>query len=241
MPLIRIAAVAIVEDHADLREELCFQLHHMGCQAETFENAQQLYRRMAFHTFDVVILDIGLEGENGLEICSYLRGHDRYIGIVFVTARALRDDKLVGLKAGADAYLTKPVDIDELSLVIQRLAERRAFSADSTASSEKVLPIKAGPTLQWVLQPDESVLYVSEGLSVRLTLNEVRILRTLFAKPGLGVSDQELAIALGLLPDEYNKHRVEVIISRLRSKVTRETGSTLPVKARRGQGYVFQP
>ena len=76
---------------------------------------------------------------------------------------------------------------------------------------------------------------------MRLSSNEARILRLLFEKPGAVAVAREIALALGLLPDEYNKHRVEVIISRLRDKVLRETGSPLPLQTKRGMGYLFAP
>lgn len=227
--------IAIVEDEAVLREELAFQLRHFGFAVETFESATQLYRRLAVGQFDAVVLDIGLHGEDGLSICSYLREHDKQIGIVFVTARALRDDRLVGLQAGADAYLTKPVDIDELHLLLKRLCER-ANSAGSPAPEAATLGDG-----EWRLDTDSEFLYVPGNLRVRLTLNELRLLGVMLEKPGKVVGGQELALALGLLPDEYNKHRVEVIISRLRDKVQRETGVILPVKSKRGVGYAFQP
>lgn len=229
--------IAIVEDETVLREELGFQLAHMGFEVETFEDALQLYRRLAVQSFAVVVLDIGLSGEDGLSICRYLREHDRRLGLVFVTARALRDDRLTGLKAGADAYLTKPIDIDELKLILVRLAERSTSKADAYAPEDTdSLSVNS-----WHLEPKRSSLHTPRNQIVIVTLNEIRLLTALMRKPGNAVNNQELAKALALLPDEYNKHRVEVIISRLRDKVVRETGVTLPLMTRRGQGYVFQP
>lgn len=237
-------AVAIVEDETVLRQELCFQLGHLGFKVEGFENANALYRRLAVSEFHVVVLDIGLPGEDGLTICSYLRTHDNRIGIVFVTAHAQRDDRLLGMRAGADAYLTKPVDIDELSLLLKRLAEHtlpdRAPVADRAPTP---LDASVGGERQtgWRIELGGDFLIAPGGERLRLSSNEVRILRLLFEKPGAVAVTQEIALALGLLPDEYNKHRVEVIISRLRDKVLRETGSPLPLQTKRGIGYLFAP
>src|SRR5574343_1426377 len=74
--------IAIVEDEPMLREELAFQLRHMGFSVNTFENAQQFYRWLAVEKFDVVILDIGLAGEDGLSICAHLREHDRDVVLI---------------------------------------------------------------------------------------------------------------------------------------------------------------
>jgi len=224
--------IALVEDEVVLREELVFQLTHLGFTVEGFENAGQLYRRLAVCRFAVVVLDIGLSGEDGLSICRHLREHDKNQGIVFVTARALRDDRLLGLHAGADAYLSKPVDIDELALVLRRLAERGESATPVVADSRQ-------PT-NWLLDERNDSICAPGDKRIRLTANEVRLLRVLLTKAGEVVVSRELAMALGLLPDEYDKHRVEVIISRLRDKVLRESGFVLPIVSIRGVGYRFQ-
>jgi DNA-binding response OmpR family regulator len=117
--------VAIVEDEAILREEMVFQLEHHGFSVRSFESAPGFYRFLATAPNTVAVLDIGLPGEeSGLDICSYLRQNNPHMGIVFLTARGLREDRLTGLAKGADAYLTKPVDMPELLLVLKRLGER---------------------------------------------------------------------------------------------------------------------
>ncbi|WP_306603297.1 response regulator transcription factor [Azonexus sp.] len=224
--------IAIVEDETILREELAFQLTHLGFSVETFADASQFYRRLAVHRFAAIILDIGLDGEDGLTICNYLREHDKHVGIVFVTARAQRDDRLIGLHAGADAYLNKPVDVDELVLILQRLTER-----DMPTTTQA--PARSYD--DWQLDNGGDFLRIPGGKRVRLSVNELRLLRVLLSKPGEVAVAQELACAIGLLPEEYDKHRLEVIISRLRDKVLRETGSPLPVLSKRGVGYLFQP
>ena len=228
-------AIAIVEDERILRDELAFQLTHLGFAVETFETAAQLYRRLAVRRYAVVVLDIGLEDEDGLSICRYLRQHDKQLGLVFITARTTRDDRLTGLQAGGDAYLTKPVDIDELALLLRRLAERAGDTLGWPTPGPLQLP--SG----WWLEPGGDVLRAPDGARIRLSLNEARLLQELLHRPDEVVTSQELARTLGLLPDEYDKHRLEVIISRLRDKVLRETGQTLPLRARRGLGYRFVP
>jgi len=229
--------IAIVEDERILREELAFQLTHLGFAVETFETAAQLYRRLAVCRYAVVVLDIGLADEDGLSICRYLRRHDKQLGLVFITARATRDDRLTGLKAGGDAYLTKPVDIDELALLLGRLAER---AGDALGGG----PTPPGPSAApagWRLESGGDVLRAPDGQRIRLSLNEARVLQVLLHRPGEVAAARELGKSLGLLPDEYDKHRIEVIISRLRDKVWRETGLALPLYTRRGLGYRFDP
>lgn len=216
-----------------LREEMAFQLRHRGYRVETFESAAGFYRHLAVQPRQVAVLDIGLEGEDGLSICQYLRQHRLDIGIIFVTARALRDDRLEGLAAGADAYLVKPVDMDELVLLIERLSLR--FAAAGSVAMPPPLP-KAGG---WHLDAQSLLLIAPRGDSVRLSMAEFQVVRRLLERPGEHCSHAEIATAMGLLPEEWDKHRVEVVVSRLRAKVARELTLSLPIRSVRGIGYAM--
>ena len=227
--------IAIVEDELILREEMAFQLQHMGFKIESFENAAQLYRRLAVVRFDAVILDIGLDGEDGLSICQHLRQHDTHIGIIFATARGMREDRRLGLDNGADSYLIKPVDIDELVLTLRRL-EQRASVFHAAANTQKTGNAKVG---DWSLDGTTGMLTTPKGLGVRLSLSELQLLGNLMSKPEVVSVHNELSRVLGLMPEDFNKHRIEVIFSRLRDKVRRETGASLPIVSKRGLGYMF--
>jgi DNA-binding response OmpR family regulator len=227
--------VAIIEDEMILQEELTFQLRHLGYEVEAFTTAVQLYRRLAVSNFDVILLDIGLPGEDGLSICNYLREHDQRLGIIFTTARVMREDRLTGLKAGADAYLCKPLDIDELNLLIKRVTVRAMQSTPAQRQSD----MQSAAENSWRMDGGDGFLVAPSGLRVRLSINESRLMSILLNKPGEVISIQELAMAIGLLPGEYDKHRLEVVVSRLRDKVLRETGMGLPLQTRRGAGYLF--
>lgn len=224
--------VSIVEDEVVLREEMAFQLEYLGFAVQAFENAEQFYRYMVGHPKTIAVLDIALDGEDGLSICRHLRSTNAAMGIVFVTARGLRDDRLVGLLAGADAYLTKPVDIDELALILRRLSLRLAVV---TADTEK--PMLVARLSGWQMEADSSFVIAPNGVRVRLSVNEAQLLRVLLKQPGAICSHVELGMALGLTVDEIDKHRIEVILSRLRSKAARSAGVPLAIQSERGIGY----
>lgn len=228
--------VSIVEDEPVLREELAFQLEHHGFAVETFENAAQFYRYLAVRPKTVAVLDIGLAGEDGLSVCQYLRSHDAGMGIVFVTARGLRDDRLSGLDAGADAYLVKPVDVDELVLILRRLGQRL-----TAAAVPEPQPPSAPEGRRWRLDSGSGMLVTPNGMWIRLSLSESQLLHALLAHQGEPCTHAELAAALGSMLDEYNKHRTEVIFSRLRERVYRHSGLILPIQAERCVGYRLLP
>jgi DNA-binding response OmpR family regulator len=223
------ATIAIVEDEPVLRTELAFQLERQGFAVATFENAEQFYRHLAVQPVQIALLDIGLTGEDGLSICRHLRSHDPRFGIVFMTARAMRDDRLAGLQAGGDAYLVKPVDLDELVLILNRLIERIMPPPQARVETRN----------DWRLEPDRGLLLSPAGQRLHLSAGEIQVLGVLLREGDRACSHGTLAVAMGLMPQEYNRHRVEVILSRLRARVLRETGQALPIVAVRGYGYRF--
>ena len=194
-----------------------------------FENAEQFYRYLVGQPKTIAVLDIALYGEDGLSICRHLRSTNAAMGIVFVTARGLRDDRLAGLLAGADAYLTKPVDIDELALILRRLVLR----LEGTVEQPKPKLAASG----WQMEADSSFVIAPNDVRVRLSVNEAQLLRVLLKQPGAICSHVELGMALGLTVDEIDKHRIEVILSRLRSKAARSAGVPLAIQSERGIGY----
>ena len=224
--------VSIVEDEVVLREEMAFQLEHLGFVVQAFENAEQFYRYLVGQPKTIAVLDIALYGEDGLSICRHLRSTNAAMGIVFVTARVLRDERLVGLLAGADAYLTKPVDIDELVLILRRLALRLEVEAPNADP-----PVLTTTLSGWKMEADSSFVIAPNEVRVRLSINEAQLLRVLLKQPGAICSHVELGMALGLTVDEIDKHRIEVILSRLRSKAARSAGMPLLIQSERGIGY----
>lgn len=249
--------IYIVEDEDVLRNELCFMLGQSGFSVEGLATATDLYRRLAVKPASVIILDIGLEGEDGLSICKYLRAHDPSVGIVFVTARGLRDDRISGLVAGADAYLVKPIEVRELTLVIERLIARRQFMAQNptqagpaaaaTPSVEEPVNVpppavagtiaaEAGPA-QWMLDVAYGQLRAPNGRICMLSDVERKLMFCLVSENGEAVSAEQLARKLNIAIESYQRHRVEVIISRLRKNVDQSVGMKLPLFSIRGMGY----
>ena len=218
--------IALVEDEAILREELAFQLRYHGFIVEAFETAAQLYRYLSVNRNSIAVLDIGLHGEDGLSICRYLRSHDKQIGIIFVTARGLHEDKLTGLSVGADAYLAKPIDVSELVLHLNRLSQRMSeISADNVAL--------------WRLYLHNWTLTSPDGIALALTAKEHQLLHRLIQANGKIVSKHELIENIFGTDTINGEERIDVMLSRLRSKSRDTLCLPLPIKTAHGQGYAF--
>ena len=247
--------VFLVEDEHDLRKDLSFLLEDHGYKVTACASAAEFYREFAVRPASVVVLDIVLGGEDGLSICKHLRTHNPLQGIIFLTARGMKDDRLQGLMTGADAYLVKPVEFDELCLTIDRLAEAlqhnspghdRALSMLSRgagltqASKSHPLQVEAssGPSsASWVYETKTGLLIAPNGKSRRLSSNDTIVLQALCQREGEVVSVDELADQLGIAPSPTTKHRVEVIVSRLKRGVEQVVGQSLTLYLLRGAGY----
>lgn len=221
--------VYLVDDDGDFREEMVLGLSRLGLEAHGFHDAAALYRACAARPPDIVILDIGLDGEDGLSIAAHLRA-SRSLGIVMATARSSIDDRVDGLMKGADAYLVKPIDVRELAATVVALNERlKGLRADSQ-------PTSAAP--QWTLVESGWVLTDGLGHRLRLTTSERRFLGCLFSERGKTVERRVLVEAIGADIYDFNYGHLDTIASRLRRRAEKSNMS-LPLHTIRGSGFTF--
>lgn len=221
--------VYLVDDDGDFREEMVLGLSRLGLETHGFHDAAALYRVCAARPPDVVVLDIGLDGEDGLSIAAHLRA-SQSLGIVMATARGSIDDRVDGLMKGADAYLVKPIDVRELAATVVALNERlKGLRAASQ-------PIPATP--QWALVESGWVLTDGLGHRLRLTTSEQRFLGRLFSARGKTVERHALVEALGADVYDFNYGHLDTIASRLRRRAEKSNMS-LPLHTIRGSGFTF--
>lgn len=235
--------VIIVEDDLDLREETEFGLRSLGIEVTGVADATALYRELINKRYDIVILDVGLPGEDGFSILKHLRSSVQ-IGIVMVTARGAVDDRVQGLNDGADAYMVKPVNLKELASVVNSLArrmqtrmvERRRQPQPSTVDATAQ---QAPAVATWTLCRTHWTLVSPDNASIPLTPKEYAFLSRLVERCGQPVPKAHIIHAFGCELDDFDFHRVEVMISRLRRKGKAITGELLPIKALPGFGFSF--
>jgi len=222
--------LVVCEDDRELRTILLAGLPHFGIDARGVADGTALDAVLLDHRPTVVVLDIGLPGEDGLAIARRLRAvGGPPMGIIMLTARGSLDDRLEGLKDGADVYFVKPVDLRELAFAVRNL-HRRVSPPSTERPTEGV----------YTLDTLHSLLNLPSGEQVALTASELRILQALALKPGEVVERIDPLKSLHLPMDLPGMQRLETQISRLRSKVRlKSTSDPLPLHARHGVGYAF--
>lgn len=223
-------SVLMVEDDEDLRHELSRYLNAHGYAVQgvgTLAAAELLLQQK----FSLLLLDINLPDGSGMDFCLRVRPYVR-AGIVMLTGRGERALRIQGLRGGADAYLQKPVDPEELDATLQSVLRRGAAQRLSILAAP-VMPV------QWRVDCVRLTLAGPNGRSCKLSPGECLLLCSLLRARGQQISRSELLAAFNAQGMDSTGHRVEALISRLRGKVVEEMGLELPVQCIYGKGYAF--
>jgi len=218
--------IAIVEDDTLLREELSCFFTTSGLVAHEANSYQTLLDVLQNHAVDVVVLDLNLPGMSGYEIAEQLKQVCPSTGIVMLTARAAKHDKLRGYDAGADIYFAKPVDPDELLAAVRSLAARVRGQTESQETFK--------------LNMQQLSLTLGEKHYPVLSAVEAQILKALTFSPEQTLDISGLQNVLeDRFPDRpFTKRALENLLSRLRKKLLGcFEGETDPIRAIRGVGY----
>jgi two-component system KDP operon response regulator KdpE len=222
--------VLVVDDEAPIRRALTANLKARGYEVDAAETGEQALDLAARHHPDVVLLDLGLPGIDGLEVIDGLRGWT-HVPIVVLSARGAERDKVAALDAGADDYVAKPFGMDEL-LARLRAAVRRAAPVDE----EPVVT-----TEHFTVDLSAKRVLDASGEPVRLTPTEWQLLEVLVRNPGKLVSQRQLlrdvwGPAYG---DESNYLRVHM--AHLRRKLEPDRSRPRYLITEPGMGYRFVP
>ena len=221
--------VALLEDDALLRERVLLPgLNDFGFSASGHETAAALYAHLQDDPSDIVILDVGLPDQDGFSVARQLRTMHASLGIVMLTGRGETPDRVRGLSEGADAYLSKPVEMELLAATLHSLARRLRGNGERA---------KTPPA--WRLDADGWCLLSPSGAVVALTKSERSLFACLSASPGKLVTRETLIAALTSNVFDFDNHRLDSMIHRLRRKVADACGEPLPLSAVHGEGYVL--
>ncbi|MCC2098085.1 MAG: response regulator transcription factor [Hyphomicrobiales bacterium] len=218
------AHLLLIDDDRRIRSLMSRYLTRIGYRVTTAADAAQARRHLEVFTFDMMIVDVMMPGESGLDFVTWLRSHSQ-VPVLLLTARAEAEDRIAGLETGADDYLTKPFEPRELSLRIASIL-RRAAPAPAPTTPQV---IRFGPFLFHV---ERGELRNGEE-TVRLTERERSMLQMLARTPGEPVTREELAGPL----ESSNERTIDVHINRLRRKIERDPANPLFLQTARGSGY----
>jgi DNA-binding response OmpR family regulator len=225
--------ILVVEDDSELRDEILRPgLHRAGFDTVGAGSAFEAYRSLLARDYSMFILDIGLPDEDGLTLARNLRASTN-AGIIMLTGRRPSNaDRVRGLDDGADAYITKPVDLEVLAATVRSVLRRIEGKQDAHGSVPS-------PATGWHPDMGGWNLVAPNGRSVRLSQPERILVELLFATPNEAVARSTIIARLTLDARNFDPHRLEMLVYRLRRKALAETDEALPVDAVRGIGYVF--
>lgn len=218
--------ILVVDDDARLRQLLHRYLVQSGYFATTAADAAEAKARAKSIAFDLIVLDIMMPGQDGLELTEELRGESE-VPILLLTARGAPEDRIRGLEAGADDYLAKPFEPRELLLRIATILRRV-----QSARTDDV--IRFGP---FTFNRRTAELRRNDDDVIHLTTGEISLLQALAVKPGRSVSRAELGDK-GVVAG--SDRAVDVQMARLRRKIEDDPRQPRYILTMRGSGYVLR-
>lgn len=216
--------VLLVEDDEDLALPLRADLERAGYAIDIAADGRQAAYLGDEGIYDLVVLDLGLPQRSGLDVLAGWRRAQNRVPVIILTARDTWQERVDGLKAGADDYVGKPFHTEELLARMQAVLHR-------SASQQPGLLRGAGLTLN----EDTQTVVTKNGEEHPLTGTEFRLLRYFMLHPGVVLSKSRLTDAVYDFDSDKDSNVIEVYVKRLRAAI-----GSAPIINRRGQGYVFR-
>ncbi len=218
--------ILVVDDDNGIRDLLARYLRQQGCAVLTARNTTEAREQVRYFTFDVIILDIMMPQETGLQLAAEWHQQKFQTPIIFLTAKGEIEDRIQGLESGADDYIVKPFEPKELLLRLKALIRR---------TQKPTTPLLQFGRWQWdatrqLLADDDEVIALSSA--------ESNLLSLLITHIGEPVNRHVLAEKLGL---DGNERTIDVQIARLRQKIEPDLKRPRYVQTIRGEGYVLRP
>ena len=223
--------VLLVEDDASMRATLERALSRRGMRVAACGDGLQALARWRSNPPDVVLLDLSLPGLDGLDVLQRARGDGLRTPVLLLTARGTVGDRILGLNAGADDYLPKPFDLDELEARMRALARRAPAGSPPPA-----LPAGSFQIGRLRYDAAHGAFYAHDEV-LELTPRESALLRTLASRPGQALAKEKLFEAVFPGEPEVQYEAVEVVVYRLRKKIA---GTGVALVTLRGLGYLLK-
>ncbi|UJF22406.1 response regulator transcription factor [Shewanella sp. OMA3-2] len=217
--------VLLIEDSEALRRGIRVGLDHLGYTVdETGDGSEGLSMALINH-YDFIILDLMLPNVDGISLLKSIRKLGNQAKVIILSAKSLTEDRVAGLLAGADDYLTKPFSFDELQARLVTLGRR----GELTSHSQNV-------RMGELLLDDSQKVLIYKQATIELTKNEYKIIEYLFNNPNQVLNPEQISEAVVGSFNHLSKNTIEAHLSAVRKKA-KLVGATLPIKNKRGFGY----
>ncbi len=232
-----VGRILVVDDDRRVRDMLTRYFEEEGFRVGAADSGAAMWERLGESPTDVVLLDLGLPGEDGLAIARELRARSG-IGIIMVTGRSDMVDRVVGLEVGADDYIAKPFHLREVLARVKSVLRRLHPAAAAEAPPED--PIGERLSFEgWHLDVAKRQLVTADGADVRLTTGEFDLLLAFASNPNRVLDrDRLVALTRGREWDAFDRS-IDTQVSRLRKKLSSGPGHPTLIKSIRGVGYLF--
>ncbi|MDN5841995.1 MAG: response regulator transcription factor [Alcaligenaceae bacterium] len=216
--------VLVIEDDTTLGHALQEFLVDQGYAVDWLKEGDRVEGAVAGQDYDLLLLDLNLPGLSGLEVLRRLRAGGYQIPVLILTARDGLEDRVAGLDAGADDYVTKPFELPELAARVRAFARRRVGQAQTV--------LEVGPLSFDTVGRQIRV----HGKRLALSVRELSVLEMLMARPGRVVTKQQIVNSLSAWDADFSENAVEVYVYRLRKRLD---GTGAGIQTVRGFGYLL--
>ena len=223
--------VLVVDDDARLRGLLSRYLAEQGFRVTTAAHATEARDKLRIVQPDLVVLDVMMPGESGLDLTDALRRERSGVPILLLTARGAPEDRIAGFESGADDYLGKPFEPYELVLRLRAMLRRAAPVPPPPPAG----PVRLGPL---TFDVERGELQDADGV-VHLTGSEAALLQALARRPNETLSRESLVETLQM--DDTGERAIDVLVTRLRRKLEADPREPRFLHTVRGRGYVLKP
>lgn len=217
--------ILVVEDDTTLGRALQEFLASQGYAVDWLGTGSEAVNALSAHHYDLLVLDLNLPDMDGLEILKTMRSHENGMPVLLLTARDGLSDRVAGLDAGADDYLTKPFELAELAARVRALGRRQTGLVRSV--------IEFGPLTLDTANRECLVL----GQRLSLSVREFSVLEMLMSRAGKLVTKQQVVSGLSALDADFSENAVEVYVYRLRKRLE---GTGVQIQTVRGFGYMLE-
>jgi DNA-binding response OmpR family regulator len=234
-----VSELLLVEDEENIARGLLFNLELDGHRVTWLRDGQAAYDKLlkAKETFDLIVLDLMLPGISGIDLCRALRASGNYTPVLMLTAKNHEKDKVQGLQVGADDYVTKPFNLEELLARIEGLLRRRAWEAEQ-APDRLVAETQVLKFSDVSIDFDRHEAHVG-GTEVNLTPIEMALMKTFAVHEGRVLSREDLLREAWGTEAPMTTRTVDNFILRLRKLFEPDPSRPLHIRSVRGRGYKF--